>query len=230
MENIKKQLFSMQDIEYKKFHCGLMPTINPETVIGVRTPELRRFANTISAEDAERFIAELPHEYYEENNLHGILLGKIRDYDECVAAVSRFLPYVDNWATCDMTSPRALKKNSDGLIEQIKIWIASGETYTVRFAIKLLMSYYLGEHFSETYLETVATVRSEEYYVKMMVAWYFATALAKQYEAAVPYIENRVLEPWIHNKTIQKSVESNRIGAEQKTYLKEFKIKRKGTL
>lgn len=223
-EEVKKQLFELQDLKYKEFHCKLIPTVNPDMVIGVRTPALRKFAREF-AKDAERdaFMAVLPHQYYEENNLHGFLIETIKDYDICIQELNRFLPYVDNWATCDLMSPGVFKKHLPRLLEQIKVWIAADEIYVIRFGIEMLMTYYLDEEFCPEYLEWVAGIKSDEYYVKMMVAWYFATALAKQYEATVKIIEENRLEPWTHNKAIQKAVESLRIEKEQKEYLKSMK-------
>ncbi len=225
MSDITECLFAMQDTEYRGFQCKLMPTVDADTVIGVRTPQLRLFAKQLSAEAAERFLSELPHKYYEENNLHGFLIEKIKDYDACIAELNRFLPYVNNWATCDMMTPKVLKKHLPELLEQIRIWISSRETYTVRFAIKMLMSFYLDEHFKQEYIDLVLSVKSDEYYIKMMIAWYVATALAKQYDAVLPYIENSLPDKWVHNKAIQKAVESYRISEEQKEYLKKFKIR-----
>lgn len=224
--SIIEQLFDLQDESYKQFQCGLMPTVAPETVIGVRTPQLRKLANNLAGSyTVSEFLCDLPHQYYEENNLHGFLIEKIKDYDQCVAALNQFLPYIDNWATCDMISPKIFKKHPPQLIGQIRLWLNSNHTYTVRFGIKLLMSLYLDEHFQPEYLEWVADIRSDEYYIKMMVAWYFATALAKQYDAALPYITQRRLDAWTHNKTIQKAIESYRITDQQKAYLKSIKIK-----
>lgn len=224
--SIIRQMFDLQDEAYKQFQCKLMPTIDPNTVIGIRTPQLRKLANSLVGSDAaSEFISTLPHQYYEENNLHGFLIEKIKDYDECVAALNQFLPYVDNWSTCDMMSPKAFKKHPPQLIEQIKLWLSSNHTYTVRFGIKLLMSLYLDEYFQPEYLELIAGICSDEYYIKMMIAWYFATALAKQYDAALPYITQRRLDKWTHNKTIQKAIESYRITDQQKIYLKSLKIK-----
>lgn len=224
--SIIRQMFDLQDEAYKQFQCKLMPTIDANTVIGIRTPQLRKLANNlVGSEAASEFISTLPHQYYEENNLHGFLIEKIKDYDECVAALNQFLPYVDNWSTCDMMSPKAFKKHPPQLIEQIKLWLSSDHTYTVRFGIKLLMSLYLDEYFQPEYLELTAGICSDEYYIKMMIAWYFATALAKQYDAALPYITQRRLDKWTHNKTIQKSIESYRITDQQKIYLKSLKIK-----
>lgn len=223
---IQQRLFELQDLKYRDFHCRLMPTVDPETVIGVRTPALRALAKELAgSEEAAEFLKNLPHRYYEENNLHGFLIERIKDYGDTVAALDAFLPYVDNWATCDLMSPKVFKKHPDELLLKIDEWLASGETYTVRFGIEMLMSFYLDERFEPLYLEKVARVKSEEYYINMMIAWYFATALAKQYEAALPYIENRRLERWTHNKTIQKAVESYRITDRQKAYLKTLKIK-----
>ena len=226
MQSITEQLFALQDLEYKKFHSKLMPTIDSDVIIGVRTPDLRKLAKMLKGTpEAEQFLTELPHQYYEENNLHGFLLESIKEFDACVTALNAFLPYVDNWATCDMMSPKALKKDLAKLYEWVKIWMASKETYTVRFGVNMLMKYYLEEEFRPEYPELVASIRSEEYYIKMVVAWYFATALAKQYEAVLPYLLEHRLDVWTHNKTIQKAVESYRITPEQKAFLKTLKCK-----
>ncbi len=223
---VQERLLGLQDLKYRDFHVRLMPTVDPEAVVGVRTPALRKFAREFSKmPEADIFLALLPHKYYEENNLHGFLIAGMKDYDGCVQEVDRFLPYVDNWATCDLMSPEIFKKHLPELLEQVKGWIASERTYFIRFGIRMLMSFYLDEAFDERYLEMVSAVRSEEYYVNMMIAWYFATALAKQYECTIPYIEEKRLEKWTHNKTIQKAVESSRITEEQKMYLKTLKIK-----
>lgn len=226
MKTITDELFALQDLEYKKFHSKLMPTINPDVIIGVRTPDLRNLTKKVkNSTEVELFLQELPHQYYEENNLHGFLIETIKDFDGCIAALNKFLPYVDNWATCDMMAPKALKKDLAKLYEQVKIWIDSGETYTMRFGVNMLMKYYLDEAFSVEYPDLVASIKTEEYYVKMVVAWYFATALAKQYKVVLPYIEEKRLDTWTHNKTIQKAVESYRITPEQKAYLRTLKIK-----
>lgn len=224
---VQWELFQMQDRSYREFHSKLIPNIDPAKIIGVRTPQLRSYAKRFAKqEEAVLFLQQLPHEYYEENNLHAFLIEQIRDYEVCVAAWNRFLPYVDNWATCDMPLPKAFKKHPPQLLAQIKSWIASGETYTVRFGIGMLMRLYLdSEFFSPEYPRWVAAVDSGEYYVNMMVAWYFATALAKQWEAVIPYIEERMLSQWCHNKSIQKAVESNRITPEQKEYLRGLRWK-----
>lgn len=227
IRQVQKELFAMQDVQYREFHSKLIPNIDPEKIIGVRTPALRKYAKQFAkTAGAAEFLLQLPHTYYEENNLHAFLLEQIKDYETCVAQWNRFLPYVDNWATCDMPSPKVFKKHLQELLTEIRRWMASGETYTVRFGIGMLMKLYLEEEtFSPEYLEWVAAVRSEEYYVNMMAAWYFATALAKQWEAAVPYIEERRLGQWRHNKSIQKAVESYRITPEQKAYLRELRWK-----
>lgn len=228
IKNIQSELNALSDIDYREFHSRLIPDIPKDTILGVRTPILRKYAASISndKEKSSCFMACLPHRYYEENNLHAFLIEKIKDYDEAIAAIDIFLPYIDNWATCDMMSPKVLGKNKEKLYLKIKEWIASGKTYTVRYGIEMLMKHYLDEYFKSEYLDIVSSVRSDEYYVNMMVAWYFATALAKQYTAALPYIEQKKLESWTHNKAIQKAVESYRITNEQKAYLKTLKIKK----
>lgn len=221
--NITEKLLSMKDEQYKAFHSKLMPTVDENRVIGIRIPVLRKFAKELSYEQAKEFMSALPHFYYEENNLHAFLIERIGDYDECIKAVNAFLPFVDNWATCDSLRPKVFKKHLPELLEQIKIWITSKETYTVRFGLEMLMCYYLDEAFKPEYLTLAAGVKSEEYYVNMMLAWFFATALAKQYDSAIAFIESNKLDIWVHNKTIQKAVESYRITDEQKVYLKTLK-------
>jgi len=228
IRQIRSDLLAMQDITYRDFHSKLMPTIDKELIIGVRTPQLRKFSKDfykIHRAEAEIFINMLPHTYYEENNLHAFLIEQIKDYDVCIQALDAFLPYVDSWATCDMMAPKIFKKHLPKLLTDIKRWIASEHTYMIRFAIDMLMKFYLDEEFDEKYPEMVAAVQSKEYYIKMVVAWYFATALAKQYEAILPYMEENRLDMWTHNKTIQKAVESYRITPEQKAYLKTLKRK-----
>lgn len=225
-EEIQRRLFELQDLKYKAFQCKLMPTVNPETVIGVRTPDLRKLAKDYSkTPEASEFLKNLPHKYYDENNLHGFLIETIRDYPAAVDAVDAFLPYIDNWATCDLLSPKIFKKHPSEFYEQIKTWLKSDRIYTVRFGIEMLMSFYLNDNFKPEMLELVACIRSDEYYINMMIAWYFATALAKQYDAALPYIREQRLEKWTHNKTIQKAIESFRISDETKAYLRALKIK-----
>lgn len=226
MTDLQKRLFDLQDKEYKEFHQKLMPTVNPDCVIGIRTPVLRKFAKDFAMEDgAEKFLKSLPHKYYEENNLHAFLLMGEKDFDTALAKTEEFLPYIDNWATCDVFKPKVFAKNTDRLIGRIYEWIKSDKTYTVRYGIGLLMSYYLDENFKEEYAKTVSQVRSDEYYINMMIAWYFATALAKQYDSVIKYLTEKRLPDWVHNKTIQKAVESFRISPETKEYLKTLRIK-----
>ena len=194
-------------------------------MIGVRTPDLRNDAKKIIKENKyKEFLEELPHKYFDENQLHAFIISEIKDYEKCIIYINKFLPYVDNWATCDQMSPKIFKKNKDKLIIEIMRWIKSKETYTVRFGIGMLMQYYLDDDFNPKYLEKVSKIKSKEYYVNMMIAWYFATALAKQYDEAIKYIENDILDKWTHNKTIQKALESYRITSEQKKYLKSLKL------
>lgn len=218
---IRKRLFEMQDEAYADFQHKLTPTVPRELFIGVRVPKLRKLAKSYGREkEAAEFVQTLPHQYYDENMLHGILLSEIKDYGECVVAVDAFLPYVDNWAVCDVMSPKVFRKHKEELMSKIREWIASDHVYTCRFGIKMLMSHFLDENFKKEYLELPAGVHSDEYYVNMMIAWYFATALAKQWDAAISYIADRRLDAWVHNKAIQKARESNRIANEQKEYLK----------
>lgn len=224
-DEIINELFRLQDKAYRDFQSKLIPTVNSDTVIGVRTPELRRYAKQlIKCSDVKEFLNELPHRYFDENQLHAFIISGIKDFDECIGEVCRFLPFVDNWATCDQMSPKVFKKHRPELLKYIKNWLSSAETYTVRFAIGMLMEHFLDEDFDLAYPKMAADIKSDEYYVNMMRAWYFATALAKQYEAVLPFIENRSLDGWTHNKAIQKSVESSRISPEKKAYLKSLKM------
>ncbi|EDM97820.1 hypothetical protein BACCAP_04295 [Pseudoflavonifractor capillosus ATCC 29799] len=226
MDAIQEKLFALQDLNYRQFQAKLMPTVDPEQIIGVRMPALRKLAKELKGTaEAEAFLAALPHRYYDENNLHGLLLCARSGYEETVAGLEIFLPHVDNWATCDLLSPRAFRSHPPQLPGQLRRWLDSGDTYTVRFGLEMLMSFYLDECFRPEYLDWAAEVKSEEYYVRMMVAWYFATALAKQYDAALPYLTSRRLEQWTHNKTIQKAVESYRITPEQKDALRALRWK-----
>ena len=223
---ISEHLFELQDTEYRDFQSKLIPTVDAKCFIGVRTPDLRKYASALAKqEDITVFLNSLPHKYFDENQLHAFIISGMKDYDRCIEELNRFLPYVDNWATCDQMSPKVFKKHRAELSDQISVWIESDHTYTVRFGIGMLMEHYLDDDFATEYPETVAKIRSEEYYINMMIAWYFATALAKQYETILPFIEERRLEAWTHNKSIQKAVESNRITAEQKAYLKTLKVK-----
>ena len=223
-EDITEKLKSLQDIKYRGFQAGLIPTVDNDKVIGVRTPELRKLAKEMSKrDDADDFLNDLPHEYFDEDQLHAFMVSGIKDFDECISEVERFLPYINNWATCDQMTPKVFGRHKEELLPHVREWIDSGETYTVRFGVKMLMSYFLGDDFDMEYADLVAGIKSEEYYVNMMRAWYFATALAYNYNEVVPLIENRKLDRWTHNKAIQKSVESYRITAEQKEYLKTLK-------
>ena len=227
-EEIRSWMMAGQDKKYRDFQAKLIPTVNPEMIIGLRTPALRKYAKELAKrEDADEFLTDLPHKYFDEDQLHAFMLSEIKDYERCMEGVNRFLPYVNNWATCDQMSPKIFKKHKDELLKNIKKWLKSKETYTVRFAIGMLMEHFLDEDFDAKYPEMVAGIRSDEYYINMMIAWYFATALAKQYDAVIPYIEENRLDAWTHNKAIQKSVESYRITDEQKEYLKSLKVKAK---
>ncbi|MBQ1956748.1 MAG: DNA alkylation repair protein [Clostridia bacterium] len=224
MVDIEKELFELQDIEYREFQCSLMPTVSKDKVIGVRIPYLRKMAKDLHKSPvAEDFMNKLPHKYYEEYNLHGFLIEKINDFDATVKRLDEFLPYVDNWATCDSVSLKVLGKYPERLKSKIYEWLSSEHTYTVRYAIKMLMTHFLDEDFDCRYLDTVCEIKSEEYYIRMMQAWYFATALAKQYDATIVYIEDSRLDTWVHNKAIQKAIESYRITPEQKAYLRTLK-------
>lgn len=226
MKSITEALFELRDAEYAKFQAKLTPSVEPDRFIGVRVPEVRKLAKLLKGSpEAEAFLRELPHPYYDENMLHGLFVSEIRDFDRAIEEVDRFLPYIDNWSVCDILSPKVFKKHKAELINCIRKWGGSNETYTIRFGIEMLMSHYLDDDFRAEYLELPAGIRSEEYYVNMMVAWFFATALAKQWDSAVPYLENDRLDRWTHNKTIQKAVESYRITEEQKTYLKTLRKK-----
>ena len=218
---IQKALISMGEKEYQKFMSKLIPTVEKSTVIGIRTPILRTYAKGLK--DYETFLRELPHQYFEENQLHAFLIERERDFDRCVQKIEAFLPYIDNWATCDCMKPKVLKKEPQVLVAHIKTWLCSEDVYAVRYGINLLMSFYLEERFDPEYLKLVAQIHSEEYYINMMRAWYFATALAKQYEAALPYLTAKKLDLWTHNKTIQKARESRRLSTVQKEYLNTLK-------
>ena len=224
-EQIREALFQLQDQPYRELQRKVIPTAAPETLIGVRTPALRQYARQLAErEDISPFLRDLPHAYFDENQLHAFIISEIRDYGPCIAEVQRFLPYVDNWATCDQLSPRAFRKHRTELLACVREWLRSSHPYTVRFAIGMLMQHYLDEDFDPEYPELVAGVRSDEYYGRMMIAWYFATALAKQYDAALPYLEEKRLAPWTHNKTIRKAIESDRVAPEQKAYLRSLQI------
>ena len=226
LNEIRTELFKMQDMDYRDFNSKLIPTVDKESMIGIRTPELRKYAKAIGKkEEVKEFLQALPHKYFDENQLHAFIISEIKDFKNCIDEINRFLPYIDNWATCDQLSPKIFKKHHSELFAYIKDWLKSDKVYTLRFGIGMLMEHFLDEDFDIIYPETVSKIRSDEYYVNMMIAWYFATALAKQYESILPFIENRSLDIWTHNKAIQKAVESLRISDEKKEYLKSLKIK-----
>lgn len=224
--DLHKELKKLQDLKYRDMQIKIIPNLEPSSIIGVRTPELKAMAKEIlKSGDYADFLNDLPHKYFEENQLHAFILSGMKDADECFEELEKFLPYVDNWATCDQMSPKIFKKHKDELLKRVKVWITSGEPYTIRFGVGMLMEHFLDDDYDTKYPAMVAKLRSDEYYVNMMIAWYFATALAKQYDTILPYIEKKKLDKWTHNKAIQKSVESYRITNEQKAYLKTLKIK-----
>ena len=228
---IQKELFSLQDKEYMKFLSKLTPNVSEDTIIGVRIPEIRKLAKKlVKNNEYEDFLKELPHKYYDENLLHGAIISESKNFEKCIKLLDNFLPFVDNWAVCDTISPKIFKKYKKELIEKIKEWSQSDKTYTCRFGVEMLMTHFLDEDFKKEYLEVVADIHSDEYYVKMVIAWFFATALAKQWDYAVIYLENNRLDVWVHNKTIQKARESLRILEDKKGYLKGLKRKKEGEL
>lgn len=220
-EEIKQELLALQDLKYRSFQQKSVPNIPKESIIGVRTPQLRKLAKKYADhEELEAFLKSLPHDTYEENMVHVFILSDIKDYEKCIDHVECFLPYLNNWATCDQPTFKCFTKNLSDLEKRIEVWLKSDSVYTIRFAIVSLMKYYLGDRFSIQYADWVAQVKNDDYYVKMAVAWYFATALAKQYDAVIPYLENRMLTKDVHKKTIQKAIESYRISDERKKYLR----------
>ncbi|MBE6601655.1 MAG: DNA alkylation repair protein [Ruminococcaceae bacterium] len=218
-KTLQDRLLREAEPEYRRFSVSLLPTLDPQSILGVRAPRLRKIAKEMTPTEQTKFLDTLPHTCYEENNLHAYLLSELRDFERCLEEIARFLPFVDNWATCDSLRPKCFGKNREQLSLAIDRWLSDAHPYSVRFGIEMLMVHFLEEAFDPVYLQRVAAVSSEEYYVNMMIAWYFATALAKQYETAIPYLENRRLAPWIHRKAIQKAVESYRISGEHKQYL-----------
>lgn len=232
-EKIREKLFSMQDLKYREFSAALVPTVDKSTVIGVRIPLVKALAKELVSKayadndfcEINEFLSNVPHEFLEENNLHAFIVSNIKSFQDCINRVEDFLPFVNNWSTCDSFRPACFKRERKKLMPYIKKWIQSDMPYTVRFAVEMLMVYYLDEDFSVEYPDTVSKIRSDEYYVNMMIAWYFATALAKQYECVIPYLERKELPPWVHNKTIQKACESYRITAEQKSHIRTLKLK-----
>ncbi|MCR5545448.1 MAG: DNA alkylation repair protein [Lachnospiraceae bacterium] len=225
--NYLEELFAMKDEKYRSFMAKLTPNLKPDIFIGVRTPELKAMAKKIKAAGEEKaFMENLPHRYFEENQLHAFLISLEKDYDKAMKSTEEFLPYIDNWATCDQLSPKVFKKDLARTKDAAYYWMESDHSYTLRFGIEIMMRYFLDDYFKVEYMERISYIRSEEYYVNMMLAWYFATALAKQYDATLPFLEKQRLDSWVHNKTIQKAIESYRISKEQKNYLRTIKMKR----
>ena len=225
---IQKHLFTLQDAKYRQFTSPIIPNISSDTIIGVRIPLLRAYAKELIKDNlANDFIAELPHQYLEEYLLHNIILNQEKDYEKTIFEINRLLPYIDNWSTCDTLTPKIFKRHTQELLPHIDKWLKSKQAFTIRFGIKMLMNFYLDEHFDKKLIEKVVAIRHDEYYVKMMQAWYMATALAKQYSTTIPYLQQVCLDTWTHNKSIQKAIESFRITDEQKTYLRTLKINSK---
>lgn len=226
VEYVREELFKLQDLKYREFHKKLIPTVDENLIIGVRTPELRKFAKEFSKDKrSEEYLKSLPHKYYEENNLHGHIIEGIKEYEKLIEYLDEFLPNIDNWATCDLISPKIFKKYPNETYEKILTWLKSDKTYTVRFGIVTLMGNYLDKEFKEEHIREIISIKSEEYYINMAIAWYMSFALIKQYETAVKYIEEKKMEKFVHNKSIQKAVESRRIPFNRKEYLKTLKIK-----
>ena len=226
MDAIKKFLKENADAEYAAFTSRIIPNVNPKSIVGVRTPALRAFAKTLKADapQVQKFLAALPHKHFEENQLHSFVVSGIKDFDQCAAEVERFLPYIDNWATCDQCSPGRFKKHKAELLPRVKGWLKSGRVYTIRFGIVTLMRHFLDDDFKPEFLKTVSAIKSDEYYIKMAAAWFFAEALAKQWDAALPYIKEKRLDAWVHNKAIQKARESFRVPDDKKELLAGLKI------
>lgn len=225
LNEIKKNLFKYQDKKYQKFESSLIPNIEKKLIIGVKTPILKNMTKEIIKADlSDKYIKMLPHKYFEENQIHSFILSESKDFDECVKNINNFLKYVDNWATCDQLCPKIFKKNKNQLLIHIKKWINIKKTYYIRFGIKMLMSHFLDDDFDKKYLKIVSSIKSDEYYVNMMIAWYFATALAKQYDDTIVYLEKYKLSPWVHNQTIKKAIESYRVSEKNKKYLRSLKL------
>lgn len=221
---IKESLLALRDAKYKRFQENLIPTVSADRIIGVRTPALRSLVREIEAAgDADAFLDHLPHDWFEEDQLHAFLISDIRNFDRCIQEVERYLPLIDNWATCDQLSPRVFRRNQEKLLPHIATWLEDKHSYTIRFAVKMLMDHFLDDAYDPCYPERLCRIRSDEYYVNMMIAWYFATALAKQYDSILPFIKKRKLPTWVHHKTIQKALESRRITLEQKVLLRSLR-------
>ncbi len=227
VNEIQNEIFKLQDKKYRDFQAKLIPNINPKTIVGVRTGELRILAKQLFKQnDFSDFLNSLAHKYFEENQLHSFIISEIKDFDSCIFEVNKFLPFIDNWATCDQMLPKVFKEHKDELLEYINIWLFSENTstYAIRFAIKNLMTYFLGTNFNLAYPNMILKIHSQEYYINMMIAWYFSEGLVKQYNSILPILENKMLEKWTHNKTIQKAIESYRLSKEQKVYLRTLKV------
>lgn len=226
IDQITNKLLLLQDLNYREFHAKLIPNVSKESIIGVKNPNVKQVAKEIiKNHDEELFIGNLPHKYYEENNLHSYIICECKDYNKTIKLLDDFLPYVDNWATCDIITPKIFKKNRDKLLTEIERWINSNNTYIIRFGIKMLMNFFLDDEFKKEYLDIPLKIKSNEYYVNMMIAWFYSTALAKQYEETIKIIESKKLNKWIHNRSIQKALESYRVDNDKKTYLRSLKIK-----
>ena len=228
-------------MKYRDFHASLLPNIDKKSIIGVRVPTMRKiakeFASSATPVELAKFLDKLPHKYFEENQVHLFVVERIKDFDECVRRIEQFLPYIDNWAVCDGKSPKALLKDESRFYAKICEWLKSAKPYTVRFGVNMLMAFFLDDRFDKSQLKLVAAIDenlfddagraecpTDRYYVQMVIAWYMATALAKQWDATFPYIKGRKLSPWIHNKTIQKACESYRITDAQKQNLRKLKL------
>ncbi len=221
MNQVYEMLLKVKDDNYKEFQSKLVPNISKESILGVRTPEMREIAKEVfNSSFKDEFLNDIPHKYYEENIIHMFVVSLIKDFDECINELDKFLKYVDCWPVSDQASPKCFKKNHDKLLPVVKRWISSSHIYTSRFGMRTLMNEYLDKDFKEEYLELVSNVKGDDYYLKMMQAWYFATALAKQYDSTIKYIENHKLDDWVHKKSIQKAIESFRVSDEHKEYLK----------
>ena len=225
-EDITKDIYKYQDIKYQKFLQNLIPNINPDLIIGVKTPELKNLAKIyFNNNDIDIFLNTLPHIYFEENQLHAFIINNIKDFNICIKEVNTFLPYINNWATCDQLNPKCFKKNHLLLLPYISTWLNSNDTYSIRFGIRMLMNYFLDDDYDIKYLDIVSNIKSDEYYINMMIAWFFQVALVKQYNDAVKYLENKKLNNFVHNKAISKAIDSYRIDNNTKEYLKKLKIK-----
>ena len=224
MKEITDKLMKLKDAKYQEFQSKLVPNIDKNKILGIKTPDLRMLAKEMALSDMkEEFLKELPHQYYDEDLIHFFVISLEKDFNKTIEYVETFLPYVNCWPVSDQATPKAFKKHHQELLPYIKKWILSSHVYTARFGMRMLMNEFLDDDFKEEYLELVASKKGEDYYLKMMVAWYFATALCKQYDASIKYIEEHRLDDWVHKKTIQKAIESFRVTEEHKEYLRSLK-------